>query len=34
MIPLFMRIHIVEGKKKKVGLILPLFWYGFCYSLS
>lgn len=25
MIPLLMRIHIVEGKKKKVGLILPIF---------
>lgn len=26
MIPLVMRLHIVEGKKKKVGLILPLFF--------
>ncbi len=25
MIPLIMRIHIVEENKKKVGLILPLF---------
>jgi hypothetical protein len=25
MIPLIMRIHIVEANKKKVGLILPLF---------
>jgi hypothetical protein len=25
MIPLIMRIHIVEQNKKKVGLILPLF---------
>ena len=25
MIPMIMRIHIVEENKKKVGLILPLF---------
>jgi hypothetical protein len=25
MIPMIMRIHIVEGNKKKVRLILPLF---------
>ncbi len=25
MIPLIMRIHIVEENKKKIGLILPLF---------
>jgi hypothetical protein len=25
MIPMIMRIHIVEANKKKVGLILPLF---------
>lgn len=25
MIPVLMRIHIIEGKKKKVRLILPLF---------
>jgi hypothetical protein len=25
MIPLLMRIHIVKGHKKKVGLIIPLF---------
>jgi uncharacterized membrane protein len=25
MIPMIMRIHIVEANKKKVGLILPIF---------
>lgn len=26
MIPMIMRIHIIEGNKKKVRLILPLFF--------